>query len=212
MVSSELVFAMTRSEKRTMEFGTKYCGKSHNYKLLESGSTLAFRFPLLYCFNRGKRMFDIIINALGAAGAVILIWSMVRAYSRQTQKDSQADPNEMEDYLRKITRVTGHSVYDTFHKSAEGWQISKDRIEKDFRSYLASQNVPYYVKDFIRKNQKHIDELYTGKGNNFQRSRLLFFFTILTLLFWGGAVILSLYVIPYFVPLEVRSAFLIGPR
>lgn len=153
-------------------------------------------------------MFDFIINTLGASGAVFLIWSLVRAYSRRTPEDAQDDQVLIDDYLRKITLVTGHSVYDTFHKSAEGWQVSKDRIEKDFRIYLASQNVPYYVKDFIRRSQKHIDELYTGKGNNFQRSRLLLFYVFLTLFFWGGAVFLSLYVLPNLLPFDVRSAYL----
>ena len=155
-------------------------------------------------------MFDLILNTFGAAGMVILIWSLVRAYSRKPSKNTQDDPSILDDYLRKITRVTGHSAYDTFYKSAEGWQVSKDRIEMDFRIYLATQNVPYYVKDFVRKNQKHIDELYTGKGNNLQRGRLILFFTFLTLVLWGGAVIVSLYVIPYFLPDEYRM-FFYGP-
>ena len=138
---------------------------------------------------------------------VFLIWSLVRAFSHTPPKNAEDDPFILDDYLGKITRVTGHSVYDTFYKSAEGWQVSRDRIEKDFRIYLASQNVPYYVKDFIRKNQKQIDELYTGKGNNFQRSRLLLFYLFLTLFFWGGAVILSLYVIPNLLPFDVRSIY-----
>jgi len=152
-------------------------------------------------------MFDHVINIIGAAGMVFLIWSLVRAFSHTPPKNAEDDPFILDDYLGKITRVTGHSVYDTFYKSAEGWQVSRDRIEKDFRIYLASQNVPYYVKDFIRKNQKQIDELYTGKGNNFQRSRLLLFYLFLTLFFWGGAVILSLYVIPNLLPFDVRSIY-----
>ena len=156
-------------------------------------------------------MFDLIINTFGALGMVVLIWCLFRAYSRKSPKNTQDDPGIIDDYLRKITRVTGHSAYDTFYKSAEGWQVSKDRIEVDFGIYLASQNVPYYVKDFIRKNQKHIDELYTGKGNNFQRRRLLLFFTFLTLLFWGGSVILSLYVIPHILPDEFRAMVIHGP-
>ena len=150
-------------------------------------------------------MFDFILNTLGAAGTVILIWSLVRSFSPKIPQNSQDDSVIIDDYLRKITRVTGHSVYDTFYKSAEGWQVSRNRIEKDFSIYLASQNVPYYVKDFIRKNQKHIDELYTGKGNNLQRRRLLLFFAFLTLLFWGGAVIVSLYVIPHLLPDEFQA-------
>ena len=152
-------------------------------------------------------MFDFIINTLGALGAVILIWSMVRAYSRQTQKDSKADPNEIEDYLQKITRIAGISVYETFRISAEEWRVSDDRIEQDFERYLSSQSIPFYVKDFVRRGQKHIDEAYRGKDGFFSDKRLLLFYLCLTLFFWGMSVILSLYVIPYLMPFDVRSAY-----
>lgn len=153
----------------------------------------------------------LIIDALSAVCLVVLLWSLLRALLRQAPENSRTGQIPMDDYLRKITRVTGHSAYDTFYKSAEGWPVSKERIERDFRIYLASQSVPYYVKDFIRKSQKHIDELYTGKGNNLENKRLIVFFTFLTLLFWGGAVFLSLYVIPLFLPDEFRAMFFYGP-
>jgi hypothetical protein len=159
-------------------------------------------------------MLNFIINAIGAVCVVMLVRRRVRAYLHNTQKNSQnsqADPIEIEDYLEKIKLITGYSVYDTFHKSAEGWHVSDDRIEQDFKRYLSSQSVPYYVKDFVRKSQKHIDEIYRGKGSNFADKRLLLFYLFLTVFLWGGAFFLSLYVIPHFVPLEVRSAFLIGP-
>jgi len=157
-------------------------------------------------------MLNLIIDAIGVVCLALLVWCLVRAYSRNAQKNNRAGQIPIEDYLQKITRLTGHSAYDTFHKSAEGWQVSDDRIKRDFRIYLSTQNVPYYVKDFVRKSQKHIDELSRGKGRNFSDKRLLLFYLCLTLFFWAGAVFVSLYVIPHFVPLEVRSAFLIGPR
>jgi hypothetical protein len=40
------------------------------------------------------------------------------------------------------------------------YPISHERIEQDFRAYLSHQSAPYYVTDFVRKNQKHIDELH----------------------------------------------------
>ena len=68
-------------------------------------------------------------------------------------------PVSNEDYLYKIARVTGKSEYDVFLKSAEDWPISKVNIDEDFKAYLMGQPVPYYVRDFIRKNKRHIDEL-----------------------------------------------------
>ena len=153
----------------------------------------------------------LIIDTLSAACMVAVVWCFLRALLQKPPPNAGLEKAGMDDYLRKITRVTGHSVYDTFYKSAEGWPVSNDRVERDFRIYLANQNVPYYVKDFIRKNQKHIDELHTGKGNSSENKRLIVFFTFLTLLFWGGSVFLSLYVLPNFLPDEFRAMFFYGP-
>jgi hypothetical protein len=156
-------------------------------------------------------MLNLTINALGAVCSVIVVWYLIRAYLRSTQKNSQTDQLEIENYLQKITLIAGLSVYDTFCKSAEEWRVPADRIDRDFRIYLSSQSVPYYVKDFIRKGQKHIDELYTGKSTSFMDKRLLLFYSILTLVFWGGAVFVSLYVLPYALPEGYRSMLFLGP-
>ncbi len=156
-------------------------------------------------------MLNLVMNTIGAVCALMLAWCMVRACLRKAQKNSHTDSIAVEDYLHKITRITGFSVYETFHKSAEEWRVSADRIERDFKRYLSSQRVPFYVKDFVRKSQKHIDELYRGKGGNLADKKLLLFFTFLTLLFWGGAVFLSLYVIPHILPDSLRAVLVIGP-
>jgi hypothetical protein len=156
-------------------------------------------------------MLKLIINALGAVCSVMTVWYMIRAYLRSTQKNSQSDQVVIENYLQKITLIAGLSVYDTFCKSAEEWRVPADRIDRDFKIYLSSQSVPYYVKDFVRKGQKHIDELYGGKGTSFTDKKLLLFYSILTLVFWGGAVFVSLYVLPYILPEEFRATLLLGP-
>jgi hypothetical protein len=74
------------------------------------------------------------------------------------QKISRMDKKSEEDYLYKISRVTGHSEYDVFCKSAEAWPVSREKIEEDFTRYLQQQDIPHYVNDFVRRNKKHIDE------------------------------------------------------
>lgn len=69
------------------------------------------------------------------------------------------EPTPMASYLYKTARVTGTSEYEVFCKSAESWPVTQEKIEQDFRAYLLDHQVPYYVTDFIRKNQKHIDAL-----------------------------------------------------
>jgi len=156
-------------------------------------------------------MLDLIVNSIGVVAAVVLVWWLVRAYVLKTQDNSEIDSITVENYLQKITQATGISVYDTFRKSAEEWSVSADRIEKDFKRYLSSQSVPYYVKDFVRKSQKPIDELYRGKGTSLTDKRLWLFYSVLVLLFWGGAVFVSLYVFPYIWPEEFRATIHIGP-
>ena len=150
-------------------------------------------------------MLDLIIDSIGVVAAVALMWWLVRAYLFKTQDNSEIDSIVVENYLQKITQATGISVYETFCKSAEEWNVSTDRIEKDFKRYLCSQSVPFYVKDFVRKSQKPIDELYRGKGTSLTDKKRWLFYYVLVLLFWGGAVFLSLYVFPYIWPEEFRA-------
>lgn len=107
--------------------------------------------------------------------------------------------------------ATGISAYDTFCKSAVEWRVPADRIELDFRRYLSSQSIPFYVKDFIRKSQDRIDELYVGKGGFVINKQLALFFSFLVLLLWGGAVFLCLYVFPYILPDDLANIHLAGP-
>ena len=156
-------------------------------------------------------MFNVIVNAIGAVSAVILVWCLARIHLSKTQKNEQADPFDIEGYLQKITRITGFSVYDTFRKSAEDWHVPAARIDQDFKKYLSSQAIPYYVKDFVRRSQKHIDELSEFKVSYLTDKRQLIFYTFLTLLFWGGAVFLSLYVIPHILPETMQPELVPGP-
>ena len=166
---------------------------------------------MLYHLSRGEMMFNLIIDAIGAVCAVMLVWCLVRGYLRNLKPNNQADPISIEDYLQKITHITGFSTYEIFRRSAEDWHVSGDRIDRDFKIYLSSLTVPYYVKDFVRRGQKHIDELYLGKGSYFADKMLLIFYALLILLFWGGAVFLSLYVFPYILPEDIRAVRVVGP-
>ena len=150
-------------------------------------------------------MVSLIVDAVGAVAAVVLVGCLVRGYLRKLGANNRADQIPFEDYLQKITHLTGRSAYDIFHISAEEWHVPADRIDQDFKRYLNSLTVPYYVKDFIRKGQKHIDELFRGRGGYFADKRLVVFYTLLVLLFWGGAVFLSLYVFPHILPGDIHN-------
>ena len=99
------------------------------------------------------------INALLAVISLLLAGCLVWTFYRMNKIFTPAKPPTIEDYLFKIFRITGSSEYDIFCKSAENWPISSDKIDDDFKRYLSHQSIPYYVNDFIRKNQKQIDDL-----------------------------------------------------
>jgi hypothetical protein len=90
------------------------------------------------------------------AGTLGLIWFIGKQLIKRISRNR---PVTIEGYLFKISRITGKNEYDIFCKAAEEWPVSGDQIEQDFRQYMADQRIPYYVNDFVRKNQHHIDEL-----------------------------------------------------
>ena len=145
-------------------------------------------------------MLNLIIDTIGIICAVGIAWCLLRASLPKTPKAGQEDQDVLDDYLRKITHVTGLSAYDTFRIAAEEWRISNEIFEKDFGIYLASQKIPYYVQDFIRKSRKHIDEMYVGSGGFATNKNLAIFFSFFALVFWGGAVVLCVYVLPIILP------------
>lgn len=156
-------------------------------------------------------MLNQIINIMGPLCTILIFWFLFRASLPKKPKNGQAGQNMLDDYLRKITQVTGISAYETFRISAEEWRVSADRFEQDFRRYLSTQKMPYYVKDFIRKSQKHIDEMYVGSGGFDINKKLAAFFSFLVLVFWGGAVFLCVYVFPIILPEDLTNIHLAGP-
>jgi hypothetical protein len=53
--------------------------------------------------------------------------------------------------LFEISRRKNKSEFDIFHSAACVWSIPGERVEEDFKRYLYSQDVPHYVRHYIRK-------------------------------------------------------------
>jgi hypothetical protein len=104
-------------------------------------------------------MLGLLGNGVGTVVIVVFVGVLFRAAFRWNQALFSYEPTTMEDYLYKISRIAGKSEYEIFLKSAEEWPVSVDKIEEDFKAYLQHQSVPYYVRDFIRRNKEHIDSL-----------------------------------------------------
>jgi hypothetical protein len=107
-------------------------------------------------------MFDQLVNGVGSACIVLMAVLGIVALHKLNDKNIRKHQDSMEYYLYKISRVTGHSEYDVFRKSAEDWPVatvSREKIDADFKNYLIHSAVPPYVHHFVRQNKHHIDEL-----------------------------------------------------
>lgn len=102
-------------------------------------------------------------NLVAGICGLLLVGYLFWTIYRKSKKDSQAELIARENSLYKISLATGRTEYNLFRKSAEDWAVSGDRIDKDFRRYMAHQILPYYAKDFVRRNQAHIDESLVNK-------------------------------------------------
>jgi hypothetical protein len=107
-------------------------------------------------------MFDQFVNGIDNVCIVLLVGLAIVVLHKLNNRQIRKHQDSMEFYLYKISRVTGHSEYDVFCKSAEDWPVatvSKEKIESDFKTYLDHNSVPPYVNHFVRENKHHIDEL-----------------------------------------------------
>ena len=107
-------------------------------------------------------MFDQMINGIGSLCIALLALMAVVALHKLNNRQIRKHQESLEFYLYKISRVTGHSEYEVFCKSAEDWpvaSVSKAKIEADFKEYLDHNAVPPYVNHFVRENKQHIDQL-----------------------------------------------------
>ena len=108
-------------------------------------------------------MFADIINGVGNVCFGLLAGMGLVALYKLNARQIRKHQNSMEYYLYKISRVTGHSEYDVFCKSAEDWPVAsvpKAKIEADFKDYLDRSVIPPYVNHFVRENKHHIDKLH----------------------------------------------------
>lgn len=54
------------------------------------------------------------------------------------------------DALFSLSRKHECSEYDLFVRAAERWNIPMVFVSRDFKRYLATQQIPHYLRDFLR--------------------------------------------------------------
>ena len=91
---------------------------------------------------------------------LLLVAFALRFFHRLQASAFRTRTVSVQDYLYKISRVTGRSEYEIFCKSAEDWpMVTEIMVDKHFKDYLQDQSTPYYVNAFVRKHKPKIDDL-----------------------------------------------------
>ena len=125
---------------------------------------------------------------------VVYLWASQRNVAK-------TKPLTHQEYLWRLKQITGKSEYDIFHIAAEekGW--SDDWVEMHFKRYLEDQTLPIYVQQFLEDGKAYI-EAYRPMRGNFLNKRVVFFFSIFSILVIGGSFIFCLYIYPRIYPFD----------
>lgn len=57
--------------------------------------------------------------------------------------------------LADVAFASGCSVYDLFQQAGQHWRFSQAKIESDFKTYLNSDDIPGYVRQYIKAQPGH---------------------------------------------------------
>jgi hypothetical protein len=86
----------------------------------------------------------IIAFILFAIPYTIMLWSQKISEKR--------DSYNFEACLSGLARKLNCSEHGIFCLAGDIWDIPGNRIDDDFKTYLLCNSVPYYVRDFVRRN------------------------------------------------------------
>ena len=84
--------------------------------------------------------------------AVIYIFglSFVEGYYRKLERGPETD----QEFLWRVARQRESSEYQLFVNAGKDWHTTKAGIEEDFKDYVLHDRVPFYVRDFIRRERQ----------------------------------------------------------
>jgi len=59
--------------------------------------------------------------------------------------------------LERLAKKNGQSEYDVFLAASANWHISDNQAKSDFKTYLKSGIMPYYLRDFVRQHKHDVE-------------------------------------------------------
>lgn len=90
----------------------------------------------------------------GSGAAVFLLAAVVYVIGRRLIEKYERRNRTLsdEERLAAMAAETDCSEFDLFRQAGRQWQVAATQIDEDFRRYLTRGRLPFYVRDFIRKN------------------------------------------------------------
>jgi hypothetical protein len=80
--------------------------------------------------------------------AVLLYFEVMRLLDKYW---SNKTPLSDEERLWNHARNQAISEHEVFKRAAATWSLSADHADADFNTYLKSDTLPHYVRDYLRK-------------------------------------------------------------
>jgi hypothetical protein len=100
---------------------------------------------------------------IGTFVAALGIGCLAGIFFRRRPQRGHGSLPPSNDLLLAISSATGINEYELFRKAAHRWGVSGGRIDSDFRHYMATHRLPYYVTDYARKNRFQTDDAMPSK-------------------------------------------------
>ena len=89
---------------------------------------------------------------IGGFCALLLLGYLFSICLKKLRVDAKAESVDLATAFRKISLESGRIEYELFVIAAKEWSIPEAQIDEDFKNYMATDVLPYYVVDIVRKN------------------------------------------------------------
>lgn len=86
----------------------------------------------------------------------LIYFFLIFRVNRMEKMNSLNKPISDAESLWRLARKRECSEYDIFGESTGNWMVPRTKIEEDFKEYLISGDIPYYVRDYLRRNRGEI--------------------------------------------------------
>jgi hypothetical protein len=76
-----------------------------------------------------------------------VLFTIIMRFINRKLRSEQTDSEKLYDRARQMDC----SEFDIFELTGAQWNITESQVREDFKKYLSSGKIPYYVRDFLRK-------------------------------------------------------------